>query len=80
VAIDDRSTPVNHRRGDAALGDDAVALAVTLVGIDSVNPGLVPGAAGEHDIVCHLRDRLLHSGFETHVITPQAHHDHRDRP
>ena len=33
----------------------AVALLSELVGIDSVNPGLVPGAAGEADIVDHLR-------------------------
>ena len=76
MAPDDRSTPTTRRRrADDELGDDAVALAVALVGIDSVNPGLVAGAAGEHGIVEHLRDRLLHGGFETHVVTPRDHHD-----
>ncbi|HET6967877.1 MAG TPA: M20/M25/M40 family metallo-hydrolase [Ornithinibacter sp.] len=75
MATDARSTLVTRRRADADVGDDAVALAVALVGIDSVNPGLIAGAAGEHDIVGHLRDRLLHSGFETHVVTPRDHHD-----
>lgn len=54
---------------DADLGTDAVALTAELVRIDSVNPGLVPGAAGEATIVTRLRERLQHSGFETHVIT-----------
>ena len=75
MATFDRSTLTTGRRTDADLGDDAVALTAALVGIDSVNPGLVPGAAGEHDVVGHLRDRLLHSGFETHVVTPRDHHD-----
>jgi acetylornithine deacetylase len=57
-------------RPAAALGEDAVALTNALVAIDSVNPGLVPGAAGESGIIDHLRTRLSHSGFETHVITP----------
>ena len=61
---------------DRALGDAAVALTLELVAIDSVNPGLVPGAAGEAAAVDHLRNRLRGSGFATHVITP-AGHDHR---
>lgn len=75
MATDDRTALVTRRRTDAELGDDAVALTVELVGIDSVNPGLVAGAAGERDIVGHLRDRLRHSGFETHVVTPRDQHD-----
>ena len=55
-------------RPDLALGEAAVALAAELVAIDSVNPGLVPGAAGEAAIVEHLRNRLQRSGFATHVI------------
>ena len=35
-------------------GADAVRLTADLVAIDSVNPGLVPGAAGERRIVEHL--------------------------
>ena len=57
---------------DDVLGAEAVALTTELVGIDSVNPGLVPGAAGEARVVEHLRDRLRGSGFETHVVNPQG--------
>lgn len=55
-------------------GDAAVALLAELVGIDSVNPSLVPGAAGEARIVAHLRARLERSGFATTVVGPD------DRP
>lgn len=57
------------------LGEDAVALAAELVAIDSVNPGLVPGAAGEAAVVEHLRRRLAGGGFEVHVLTPAGHPD-----
>jgi acetylornithine deacetylase len=50
-------------------GDAAVALLAALVGIDSVNPSLVPGAAGEARIVAHLQARLERSGFSTTVVT-----------
>ena len=60
---------------DADLGTDAVALTAELVRIDSVNPGLVPGAAGETAIVGHLRERLQHNGFETHVVTQPGNDD-----
>jgi len=53
---------------DELLGESAVALAAQLVAIDSVNPGLVPGAAGEATIVEHLRDRLQSNGFTVHVV------------
>ncbi len=53
---------------DDDLGARAVALTSELVAIDSVNPGLVPGAAGEAAIVAHLRNRVQRSGFTTHVI------------
>ena len=51
-----------------------VALLRELVGIDSVNPSLVAGAAGEAAIVDHLRTRLEKSGFGTTVV------DARGRP
>lgn len=54
----------------------AVQLLTELIGIDSVNPGLVPGAAGETEIVAYLRDRLDAQGFETHLI-PSAGFDNR---
>lgn len=44
-------------------GDAAVDLTVELVGIDSVNPGLAPGAVGESDLVDLLSARLAASGF-----------------
>lgn len=46
----------------------ARALTAELVAIDSVNPGLVDGGAGEGRIVDFLRDRLNESGFTTHVV------------
>jgi acetylornithine deacetylase len=55
----------------------AVELLSELVGIDSVNPGLVEGAAGETAIVERLRSRLERSGFATRVLCPV---DRPDRP
>ena len=60
---------------DDDLGARAVALTAELVAIDSVNPGLVPGAAGEAAIVDHLRNRLQRTGFTTHVIDGTGHDD-----
>src|SRR5690349_2000381 len=47
---------------------EALSLLSELVGIDSVNPALVTGAAGEVAIVDHLRARLDRSGFATTVV------------
>lgn len=58
-------------------GDDAVALSAELVGIDSVNPSLVPDSAGESRIVAYLRARLERSGFEVSIVVPDG---HADRP
>lgn len=52
---------------------EAVALTGELVAIDSVNPGLAPGAAGEGAIVAHLERRLARAGFATHVIDAKGH-------
>lgn len=49
-------------------GQAAVDLLCDLVGIDSINPGLVSGAAGEVAIVDFLRERLEGSGFDTTVV------------
>lgn len=57
------------------LGADAVALTAELVSTDSVNPGLVPGAAGEAAVVDLLCRRLATSGFDTHRVTPSGHPD-----
>lgn len=50
------------------VGETAVELLHELVAIDSVNPGLVPGAAGETRVVEHLRVRLEGAGFVTTVV------------
>ncbi|MEO8093503.1 MAG: M20/M25/M40 family metallo-hydrolase [Pseudolysinimonas sp.] len=50
------------------VGEAAVTLTAELVAVDSVNPALVPDAAGEAAIVEHLRVRLDSRGFVTHVI------------
>ena len=60
-------------RPDAAVESEAVELTAALVAIDSVNPGLVPGAAGEAAIVEHLRHRLSRGGFDTHVVQAPGH-------
>lgn len=46
----------------------AVTLAAELIRVDSVNPGLVPGAAGESAIAEYLRARLDGAGFATHLV------------
>lgn len=50
------------------LHNQAVDLLQQLVAIDSVNPGLVPDAAGESAIVEFLKTRLESTGFTTHVV------------
>ncbi len=50
------------------VGGAAVDLTSTLVAIDSVNPGLAAGAAGESAIVEHLRTRLDRTGFTTRIV------------
>jgi acetylornithine deacetylase len=45
-------------------GAAAVELTRRLVAIDSVNPGLVPGAAGEAAIAAVVADRLAAAGFD----------------
>ncbi|MBM6400901.1 M20/M25/M40 family metallo-hydrolase [Phycicoccus sonneratiae] len=61
--------------GAIDLGAEAEQLTAALVALDSVNPGLVPGAAGEAGVVQHLRSRLAASGFETTVHHPAGHPD-----
>jgi acetylornithine deacetylase len=50
-------------------------VAVDLVGIDSVNPSLVPGAAGEVRIAAFVAKALARSGLEVSVVGSQP-----DRP
>lgn len=47
--------------------DSAVALLRDLVAIDSVNPSLVPGARGEHDVARRLARELTDIGLEVEV-------------
>lgn len=47
---------------------DPIALAQQLIAIDSVNPDLVPGAAGERDIAAWCADWLDRQGFEVHRL------------
>lgn len=46
-----------------------VELTTKLIGIESVNPSLVPGGAGETRIAEYLADRLDASGFVVRLIT-----------
>ncbi|RNI17965.1 hypothetical protein [Flexivirga caeni] len=52
----------------SGLADAAVSLLSELVSIDSVNPTLVDGAAGEAAIAAHLRARLDRAGFATAIV------------
>ena len=48
---------------------DAVGLTADLVSIDSVNPSLVPGAAGEHAIAAFVSDWAAGCGLNTSTIS-----------
>ena len=47
---------------------DVLALTGQLVGIDSVNPSLVAGAAGEHAIAGYVRDWSLGCGLDAQIV------------
>jgi len=51
---------------------DAATLLADLVAIDSVNPALVPGAAGEAEIAAHVASWLRERGLEATVIEEAA--------
>jgi acetylornithine deacetylase len=53
---------------DSATATAAVDLAVRLVRTDSVNPGLVPGAAGEAEVAVLLTGLLERAGFAVTVV------------
>jgi len=53
-----------------SLGDDAVELTRELVALDTVNPALVPGAAGERPAVELLAARLSRRGFGIEIVGP----------
>jgi acetylornithine deacetylase len=48
--------------------DPAVALLRDLVAIDSVNPSLVPGGAGEHAVARRVAEEMRASGLSVHVL------------
>lgn len=48
--------------------DAVVDLTRQLVAFDSVNPGLVPGAAGEGPVAQFVADRLAGSGFDVQLV------------
>ena len=52
--------------------DEAVELTRELVALDTVNPALVPGAAGEGPAVELLAARLARRGFEIEIVGPAA--------
>jgi len=53
---------------DQSSGDDPIEVMRRLIGIDSVNPDLVPGAAGEGMIAAWCARWLADHGFEIHSL------------
>jgi acetylornithine deacetylase len=51
---------------------DVVGLLRELVAIDSVNPSLVPGAAGEREIAAHVARWAAHAGLHVRVVQATA--------
>ncbi|QBD77772.1 ArgE/DapE family deacylase [Ktedonosporobacter rubrisoli] len=51
--------------------EDVTALLQQLVAIDSINPDLVPGAAGEREIASFVADWLEKQGLEVEIDEPQ---------
>jgi acetylornithine deacetylase len=54
------------------VGGDVVGLLRELVAIDSVNPSLVPGAAGEREIAAHVARWAAHAGLHVRVVQATA--------
>ena len=48
--------------------DDVIDLARQLISIDSVNPALVPGGAGEHEIARFLERWAVENGLASRLI------------
>jgi acetylornithine deacetylase len=55
------------RTPQSAVMDPAITLLRQLVAIDSVNPSLVPGAAGEKEIAGAIADHMRRIGFDVQV-------------
>ncbi len=56
--------------GAARTNDEATELLAQLVSIDSVNPGLVPGAAGEEEIASFIVSWLAERGVQARLLEP----------
>src|SRR5262245_9725479 len=63
------SAIVSNNVAGAAMSDSTIHLLRELIAIDSVNPALVPGAAGEHEITELIVNQLQRSGMDV-VIQP----------
>src|SRR5215210_1273166 len=52
--------------------DPCISLLADLVAIDSVNPSLVPGAAGEADVAAYIAGHMRRLGLDVHLqeVTP----------
>ena len=76
LAADDRRLPRAHARQPAGAhlaaalnpSEDVAGLLAELVRIDSVNPSLVPGAAGEREIAAFVADWARDAGLEVEVL------------
>ena len=55
------------KSGGFVIESDTIALLKELVKIDSVNPSLVPGAAGEAEIAEYVADYLRSAGLDTRM-------------
>src|SRR5690349_10636669 len=53
---------------DVSLRDDVIDLTSRLVAIDSVNPALVPGGAGETEIAAFVAGWARDAGLEAEVL------------
>ena len=52
------------------MNTEATSLLANLVSIDSVNPGLVAGAAGETEIAAFIRAWLTNHGIDSRIVEP----------
>jgi acetylornithine deacetylase len=73
VALGSTHRCIHHRAQhpdvqDAAMADGATELLSRLVAIDSVNPSLVPGGAGESEIASYVEAWAVKSGLQAETL------------
>jgi acetylornithine deacetylase len=68
--VSERARDAATAHGAGATFADAADLTARLVAIDSVNPDLVPGAAGEAEIAAFVAEWLERAGLEVTVLEP----------